>query len=72
MRNEQRRDNKTSELIKKVRTSISIKENETLDKKKRSGLRYNSERTRTEIIVLDTYETRKTIVYKRLLRRFTL
>ena len=66
MRNEQRKNDKAFELIKKVRTSISIKKNETFDKKKRNRLRYNSKETRTEIITSNTYETRETTVYKRL------
>ena len=72
MRNEQRKDNRTFELIKKVRTSILIKENEIFDKKKRNELRHNFKEIRIEIIIFNTYEVRETIVYKELSRRFTL
>ena len=71
IKNEQRKNNRTFELTKEIRTSILIKENETLDKKKRNRLRHNSKETRTEIIVSNIYEIRKTTIYKRLSRRFT-
>ena len=71
MKNEQRRNNRTFELTKKIRTSISIKENEILNKKKRNRLRHNSKETRIKIIVSNIYETRKTIIHKKLSRRFT-
>ena len=56
MRNEQRKDNETFELTKKVRIDISIKENETLDKKKRDGPRHNSKGIRTKTITSNIYE----------------
>ena len=66
MGNKQSRDNRTFGLIKRIRTSILIKRNRTLDKKKRNELRHNSKETRTEIIVPNIYETRRTTIYKRL------
>ena len=68
MKNEQRKNNRTFGLTRKIRTSILIKENETLNKKKRSELRHNSKEIRIEIIVFNIYETRETIVYKELSR----
>ena len=44
-------------MTKRIRISISIKENETFDKKEKSRLRHNSKRTRIEIFTLDIYET---------------
>ena len=59
-------------MIKEVRTSILIKKNGILDEKRRSESRHNSEEIRTKTIISNIYETRKTIVYKRLPQRFTL
>ena len=59
-------------MIEKIRTDISIKEDETFNKKKRSKLRYNSKRTRTKILVFNIHKTRKTTIYKKLSRRLTL
>ena len=59
-------------MTRRIRISILIKENEILNKKKRSELRYNSKEIRIEIMVSDIYETRETIIYKELPRRFTL
>ena len=72
MRNKQHRNYGTLEMIKRIRTSVSIKENNTLNKKKRSKSRHNLERIRTKIITSNIYEIRKTTIYKRLSRRSTL
>ena len=71
MRNEQYRNHETLRLTKKIRTSIPVKRNKTLVKKKRSELCHNFKRIGTKIIISDIYETRKTIVHKELSRRFT-
>ena len=71
MRNEQHGKYGAPELAERVRVSISIKRNRTLDKKRRSELRYNTKETETEIIISNTYKTRETIIYKRLSRRST-
>ena len=71
MRNEQRKNNRTFKLTRRIRISILIKENETFNKKKRNELRYNSKEIRIKIIISNIYETRETIVYKELPRRFT-
>ena len=68
MRNKQSRNNETLEMIKKIRTSILIKKNGTLDKKKRGELRYNSKRTRIKIITSNIHETRETTIHKKLPR----
>ena len=72
MKNKQYRDHETFKLIKRIRTDISVKENRTLVKKKRSELYYNSKRIETKIIISNIYETRETTIYKRLSRRVTL
>ena len=59
-------------MTKEIRTSILIKRNEILDKKKRSKLRHNIKRIEIKIIISNIHETRETIIYKRLSRRFTL
>ena len=71
MKKKQRKDYETLKLTKKMRTDILIKENRTFNKKKRSGLRYNSKETRTKIVISNIHETWETIVYKRLSRRST-
>ena len=58
--------------ITKVWTSISIKKNKTLVKKKKSGLRYSSKRTRIKTLTSNIYKTREIIIYKRLSWRLTL
>ena len=58
-------------MIKEIRTSILIKRNETLNKKKRSKLRYNSEITRIKILISNTYKTRETTIHKELSRQIT-
>ena len=71
IRNKKHDDNRTLEMIKEIRTSISIKKNRTLVKKRKSKLCYNSKRIRTKVITLNTYKTRETTIYKELSRRFT-
>ena len=51
MKNEQYRNNETFRLVKEIQTDVSIKENGTLDEKKRSEPRHNSKETRTKIII---------------------
>ena len=53
-------------MTKEIRTDILIKENKTLDKKKKNELRHNLKRIETKIIIFNIYETRETIIYKRL------
>ena len=57
IKNKQYNNNRTFEIIKKIRTSILIKENETFNKKERSGLRYGFKETRIKIIIFNIYET---------------
>ena len=57
IKNKQHKNNETFELIKRIQTSILIKENETLNKKRRNESHHNSKRTRTEIITSNIYET---------------
>ena len=59
-------------MTEEVRGDILIREDETLNKKKRSELYYNFERIRTKTLVSDIYKTRETTIYKRLSRRLTL
>ena len=56
MRNEQYKDYETLRLTKEIWTSISIKENRTLDEKKRSRPRNNLKRIRIKVIISNTYE----------------
>ena len=53
-------------MTERVRVSILIKRDRTLDKKRKDGLRYNSKETRVEIVVFNIYEVRKTTIYKEL------
>ena len=69
IKNKQHRNDGTLEMTKKIRTDVSIKKDDTLDKKERSELRHNSERIEIKIITFNTHETRETIIYKRLPRR---
>ena len=71
MENKQHRNDETFGMIKRIRTDIPIKENDTLDKKKRSRSRHNFERIGIKIIISDIHEIRETIIYKRLSRRPT-
>ena len=66
MRNKQYNNNETFKIIERIRTSISIKENEILNKKKRSKLCHNFKRIRTQILVFNIYKIREIIIYKRL------
>ena len=68
MRSKQYKNNETLEMIREIRTNILIKEDETLDKKKRSKSRHNLKRIRTKIITSNIHETRETVIYKRLSR----
>ena len=54
---EQYRNDETIELTIEIRIGISIEENETLVKKRRSGPRYKSKEVRTKIIISNIYET---------------
>ena len=59
-------------MTKEIRTSISVRENRTFIKKKRSELRYNSKRIKIKTLILNIYKTRETTIYKELSRRLTL
>ena len=59
-------------MTKKIRTSLLIERNETFIKKKRDRPRHKSKETRIKIIILNIYETRETVIYKRLPRRLAL
>ena len=72
MRNKQYKNNEILEVTKRIRTSLSIRKNEILTKKKRDKLRHKSKKTETEIIISSTYETRETTIHKRLPRRSVL
>ena len=71
MRFEQYENDETIELTIEIRTSISIKENRILVKKKRSESRYKLKEVRIEIIISNIHEIWETTVYKELPRRFT-
>ena len=58
-------------MIRRIRTSLSIKRKGTPTKKRESGSCHNIERTSTKIILSNTYETRETAIYKELPRRST-
>ena len=72
MENKQYKNNRTSEMTKRVRTDFSIRKNRTSIKKRRDRSRHRSEEVRTEIIISNIYETWETVIYKRLFRRSTL
>ena len=72
MRNKQYNDDGTLKVIKEVRIDISIKENETFIKKKKSKLRYSFKEIKIKTLILNIYKTRETIIYKELSRRLTL
>ena len=59
-------------MTKEIRTDVPDKKDETLVKKKRSGLRHKFKEIRIEILIFNTYETRETTVHKKLSRRSTL
>ena len=52
----QYKNDETTELVKRIRTDISFKENKTLVKKKRSKLCYKSKEVKIEVITSNIYE----------------
>ena len=56
MGSKQHKNHETFKLIKRIRIDILIKENKTLDKKKRSKLRNHSKRIRIKTIIINIYE----------------
>ena len=59
-------------MTKEIRINILIKENEILNKKKRSKSCYYFKETRTKTLISNIYKTRETTIYKKLFRRLTL
>ena len=72
MRNKQHKNNETLEVTKKIQTGLSIRKNEISIKKRRDRPRHKSKKIRIKIIVSNTYEIRRTTIYKRLPRRLAL
>ena len=72
MGNKQYKNDETLKMIKRIRTDILIKEDETSRKKRENRLRHNSKRIRVKIIISDTHKIERTIIHKRLSRRSTL
>ena len=68
MGNEQRDNNRTPRMTERIRTDLSVQENEIIIKKKRSELRHNIKETKTKIISFNIHEIWETVVYKRLPR----
>ena len=68
MENKQHNNDRVFEMIKKVRIDLSVKENETFIKKRENRSCHNLKEIRTEIIVSNIHETRRTIIYKKLSR----
>ena len=66
IKNKQHNNDETLEIIKEIRIDILIKENETLNKKKRNKSCHNSKRTRIKTLVSNIYKTRETTIYKEL------
>ena len=59
-------------MIERIRIDLSIKKNETLVKKKRDRSRHKPKEIRIKTIVPDIHEIRRTVIYKKLLRRLVL
>ena len=71
IRDKQHDNDRTPEIVKEIWTSILIKRDKTLVKKKRSKLYYNSKEIRIKVITSNIYEIRETTIYKKLSRRST-
>ena len=72
VRNKQHDNDETFRMTKRIRTNISIKRNEILNKKKRNKLCYNPKRIKIKVIPSNIYKIRETVIYKRLSRQLTL
>ena len=68
MKSTQYGNDETLEMTKRIRTSLSIKKDETLTKERRNRPCHKSKKTRIKIIISNTYEIRETIIHKRLSR----
>ena len=72
MKNKQYDNDRTSGMIRRIRTGLLTKRKKTLIKKRESKLCYNTKRISIEVILSNIYEIRETVIYKELSRRFTL